>query len=99
MSGDLLSASLGLFAGLGAAGIGGLVADDYKRFRNGSGLAGALAGELNSYTSFWPMLFEELDALASPHVWDSTEARDRLLGQVLGLLPLKRHPSLHPEAP
>lgn len=28
VSGDLLSASLGLFAGLGAAGIGGLVADD-----------------------------------------------------------------------
>lgn len=61
MSGDLLSASLGLLAGLGAASIGGLVADDYKRFRNGSGLAGALAGELSSYAPVWPTLFAELD--------------------------------------
>lgn len=48
---------------LAVAYLNGILAESYRRFRDGSALAAGLAGELASYLPAWPLLKTSLDAI------------------------------------
>lgn len=58
--------AVALIAGVVAlvvAYLNGILAESYKRFRDGSALAAGLAGELASYLPAWPLLKASLDSI------------------------------------
>lgn len=57
-------ALIGGMVALAVAYLNGILAESYRRFRDGSALAAGLAGELASYRPAWPLLKAMLDSIA-----------------------------------
>jgi len=62
---DVNSALIAFIGVLAGGYLNNFLAEDYRRFRDGNALAGALAGELASHTTAFPVLVKGLKGMVS----------------------------------